>query len=67
MDAIAAYASHVRSALNTPASTTGKSRAEIEADIAAISAELKGPLDNITRLDLVAARTALRKELATVR
>lgn len=43
---------------------TKRTRAEIEADIASISEELKGSMPNVFRLDLVEARTMKRKQLA---
>ncbi len=43
---------------------TALSKAEIEARIAAISEELKGPLKNWDRLE-IEAREVLRKQLAT--
>ena len=46
-----------------PAKPTTKTRAEIEEDLADISAALKGPLDNAERLNLVEARRELRKQL----
>lgn len=41
-----------------------KSRPQIEADLAEISGLLRGPLNNVERLDLIEARTELRKQLA---
>ena len=46
-----------------PASTTVRSRSEIEVNIAEITKMLSGPLPNWERLNLVEARTALRKQL----
>lgn len=45
---------------------TTRTRAEIEADIAAISKELAGPLNNVERLWLVEDRQNLRKQLANL-
>jgi hypothetical protein len=61
--ASAIWAREVQKAMNAPAPPTTRSRAEIEADIAAISEELRGPMPNVVRLDLVEARAVLRNQL----
>lgn len=48
----------------TPAQPTTRTRAEIERDIAEITAELKGPMSNVERLCLVEDRQHLHKQLA---
>ena len=50
----------------SPAAPTTRSAAEIEADILKITEELRGPLRNVERLDLIEARQNLRKQLAAV-
>lgn len=45
----------------TPATTL--TRTEIEAQIAEVSAALKGPMSNLDRLDAIEAREMLRKQL----
>jgi hypothetical protein len=54
--------------MSAPAQTATStlSLAEIEAAIADISEQLKAPLHNVERLDLVEARRALRHQLATL-
>lgn len=49
---------------DAPARATSMTRPEIEAAIADISAQLKGPMHNAMRLCLVEERTELRKALA---
>jgi hypothetical protein len=51
---------------NSPAIPTKRSRGEIEANIAAISEELKKPLGNADRLGLIEDRHELRKQLAAL-
>lgn len=48
----------------SPPPETARTKAEIEADISAISERLKGPLSNVERLWLVEDRQILRKQLA---
>lgn len=43
---------------------TSRSRADIEGDIAKISAMLREPMSNVFRLDLIEERAELRKQLA---
>lgn len=50
----------------SPAAPTTRTRAEIEADIAAISKALVGPMSNTERLLLVGDRADLRKQLAAL-
>ena len=50
----------------SPAESTTMTREEIEADIAAISKLLIGPMANGERLDLVETRRALRKQRAAM-
>jgi hypothetical protein len=49
---------------DNPARPTSRSRAEIEGDIAEISAMLRGSLPNSERLCLIEERVELRKQLA---
>jgi len=60
------WAGEVQKAMAVPAPATTRTRVEIEADILKISEELKGPMPNVCRLDLVEARSVLRKQLATL-
>lgn len=46
-----------------PAAPTTRTRAEIESDIAEISAQLRGHLPSSERLCLIEARVELRKQL----
>lgn len=59
------WAGELQKIAQAEAPKTDKSRAQIEAEIAAISEELKGPMHNVVRLDLVEARSMLRKQLET--
>lgn len=48
------------------AQATERSKAELEAGIAELSALLKGPLSNVERLWLIEDRQHLRKQLAAL-
>jgi hypothetical protein len=45
---------------------TGLSREQIEANLAALTVKLKGPMDNVSRLLLCEDRASLRKALAAL-
>ena len=50
----------------SPPPATSRARSEIEANIQAISDELKKPLSNVDRLGLVEDRQILRRQLAAL-
>lgn len=62
------YVDHLHEILSddAPAPASTRSRAEIQADIDAISEMLRGPLHNAERLNLVEDRHHLRKQLSAM-
>jgi hypothetical protein len=61
--AAAIWARESQTAMNAPVPPTTRTRPELEAAIADISEQLKGPMDGGSRLDLVEARSIFRKQL----
>lgn len=60
------YAEALQQVMAEEPPVAGRSREEMEAAVAAITAQLKGPLRNDERIMLFSSRAALRKALADI-